>query len=129
MLGSASSAQREHVRCSQDRIRAQHREVLRLALRVHPAPRLVEYLALGLGSKSSRTRIEAMEALGEILAAEGLAPFERARDKPFPAIAQVRAGLGQMREAMATIRCAPRPLMTHRLGPGRCACPSDSAGR
>ena len=73
----------------QDRIRAQHREVLRLALRVHPAPRLVEYLALGLASKSSRTRIEAIEALAEILAAEGLAPFERAREKPFPVIAQV----------------------------------------
>ena len=72
----------------QDRIRAQHREVLRLAQRVHPTPRLVEYLSLGLASKSSRTRIEAIEALAEILAAEGLAPFERAREKPFPVISQ-----------------------------------------
>ena len=62
--------------------------MLRLAQRVHPTPRLVEYLSLGLASKSSRTRIEAIEALAEILAAEGLAPFERAREKPFPVIAQ-----------------------------------------
>ncbi len=64
--------------------------MLRAAGRVHPAPRLVEYLALGLGSKSARTRVEAIEALAEILIAEGLAPFERAREKPFPVIAQAR---------------------------------------
>ena len=74
----------------QDRIRAQHRELLRIARRVHPVPKVLEYLAQGITSKSSRTRVENTEALGEVLAEEGLTVFERTREKPFPAIAQAR---------------------------------------
>ena len=73
----------------QDRIRAQHRDVLRVARRVHPVPRVVEHLTQGISSKSSRTRVESIEAMCEILAEEGLAVFDRTREKPFPAIAQV----------------------------------------
>lgn len=43
----------------------------------------------GISSKSSRTRVESIEAMCEILAEEGLAVFDRTREKPFPAIAQV----------------------------------------
>ena len=75
----------------QDRIRAQHREVMRVVRRVHPIPKVVEYLAQGITSKSSRTRVESTEALCEVLAEEGLTVFERTREKPFPAVAQ--AGL------------------------------------
>ena len=75
----------------QDRIRAQHRELLRIARRVHPVTKVLEYLAQGITSKSSRTRVESTEALCEVLAEEGLTVFERTREKPFPAIAQVRS--------------------------------------
>ena len=54
-------------------------------------PKVLEYLAQGITSKSSRTRVESTEALCEVLAEEGLAVFERTRERPFPAIAQ--AGL------------------------------------
>ena len=64
--------------------------MLRVARRVHPVPRVVEALTQGISSKSSRTRVESIEALCEILAEEGLAVFDRTREKPFPAIAQVR---------------------------------------
>ncbi len=74
----------------QDRIRAQHRELLRIARRVHPVPKVLEHLAQGITSKSSRTRVESTEALCEVLAEEGLTVFERTREKPFPAIAQAR---------------------------------------
>ena len=73
----------------QDRIRAQHRDVLRIARRVHPVPRVIEHLSQGISSKSGRTRVESIEAMCEILAEEGLAVFDRTREKPFPAIAQV----------------------------------------
>lgn len=82
----------------QDRMRAQHRELLRIARRVHPVPKVVEYLAQGITSKSSRTRVESTEALCEILAEEGLSIFERMREKPFPAIAQVCQLAGVSRE-------------------------------
>ena len=36
-------------------------------------PRVVEHLTLGISSKSSRTRVESIEAMCEILAEEGLA--------------------------------------------------------
>ena len=74
----------------QDRIRAHHRDLLRMARRVHPVPKVMEYLAQGITSKSSRTRVESTEAMCELLAEEGLAVFERTREKPFPAIAQVK---------------------------------------
>jgi len=74
----------------QDRIRAQHRELLRLAQRVYPVPRLIEFLSQGLSSKNSRTRVECTEVLCDILAIEGLSVFERSKEKPFPAVAQAR---------------------------------------
>lgn len=43
---------------AQDRVRALHREVLRLASLLHPPARVVDYLAQGLASKSNRTKIE-----------------------------------------------------------------------
>ena len=52
-------------------------------------PRVVEHVTQGISSKSSRTRVESIEAMCEILAEEGLAVFDRTREKPFPAIAQV----------------------------------------
>jgi cytoskeleton-associated protein 5 len=79
----------ERIVCWQDRIRAQLREIMRLAQRVFPAPRLVEFISQGLSSKSSRTRVECTEALSHILKTEGLAAFERSKEKPFPVIAQV----------------------------------------
>ena len=79
--------------CLQDRIRAQHRELLHVAQRVYPVPRLIEFLSHGLSSKNWRTRVECTEVLSDILALEGLSVFERSKEKPFLAIAQVRNSL------------------------------------
>jgi hypothetical protein len=45
-------------RCLQDRVRALHRDVLRLASALHPPQRVIDYLVQGLASKSNRTKIE-----------------------------------------------------------------------
>lgn len=42
----------------QDRVRALHRDVLRLASALHPPQRVIDYLVQGLASKSNRTKIE-----------------------------------------------------------------------
>ncbi len=75
---------------AQDRIRALHRQLLRTVRLVYPAPRLVEHLTAGLASKNNRTRVECAELLGEVLAEDGLAVFDRAKERPFPALALVR---------------------------------------
>ena len=75
----------------QDRIRALHRQLLRTARLIYPAPRLVEHLTAGLASKNNRTRVECAELLGELLAKDGLAAFDRAKERPFPALAQARS--------------------------------------
>ncbi|KAK9818850.1 hypothetical protein WJX81_005118, partial [Elliptochloris bilobata] len=74
---------------NQDRIRALHRQLLRTARLIYPAPRLVEHLTAGLASKNNRTRVECAELLGELLAEDGLVAFDRAKEKPFPALAQL----------------------------------------
>lgn len=62
---------------------------MRLAQRVFPPSRLIEFISQGLSSKNSRTRVECTEALSHILKTKGLAAFERSKEKPFPVIAQV----------------------------------------
>jgi len=42
----------------QDRVRALHRDVLRLACSLHPPARVVDFLVQGLTCKSNRTKIE-----------------------------------------------------------------------
>lgn len=49
----------------QDRVRALHRDVLRLASTLHPPARVVDYLAQGLASKSNRTKIECCGRVGQ----------------------------------------------------------------
>ncbi len=46
---------------SQERIRAQHRELLKAACGVFESQRVCEFLVLGLQSKNNRTRTEAIE--------------------------------------------------------------------
>lgn len=47
----------------QERIRAQHRELLKAACGVFESQRVCEFLVLGLQSKNNRTRTEAIEVL------------------------------------------------------------------
>ncbi|KAK2077036.1 hypothetical protein QBZ16_005264 [Prototheca wickerhamii] len=54
----------------QDRIRAQHRAVLRAALPVYAVPKLLEVLTPGLSSKSARTRAETAEFVAATLLQE-----------------------------------------------------------
>ena len=46
-------------------------------------------LVYGLASKNNRTRVEAAEAIGEIIHDEGVHVADKARHKPLPALAQV----------------------------------------
>lgn len=75
--------------CSQDRIRQLHRELLKQVRKLYNAPRLVDMLVHGLASKNNRTRVEAAEAIGEIIHDEGVHVADKARHKPLPALAQV----------------------------------------
>ena len=72
---------------NQDRLRALHRDVLRLACGVYPAARVADHLAQGLGSKSNRTKIECCEELAAIIDREGTAPILASRAKPMAAVA------------------------------------------
>lgn len=72
---------------NQDRVRALHRDVLRLACSLHPPHKVVDFLVQGLGSKSNRTKIECCEEIGCIIEREGMAPVLHARSKPMPAVA------------------------------------------
>ena len=74
----------------QDRIRQLHRELLKQVRGLYNAPRLVDLLVQGLASKNNRTRVEAAEAMGEIVHDEGVHVADKARHKPLPALAQVR---------------------------------------
>lgn len=47
-------------------------------------------LVLGLTSKNNRSRVEAAEAIGEIMQDEGVHVADKARHKPLPALAQVQ---------------------------------------
>ena len=74
----------------QDRIRQLHRELLKQVRGLYNTPRLVDLLVQGLASKNNRTRVEAAEAIGEIVQDEGVRVADKARHKPLPALAQVR---------------------------------------
>lgn len=73
----------------QDRIRQLHRELLKQVRKLYNTPRLVDMLVYGLASKNNRTRVEAAEAIGEIIHDEGVHVADKARHKPLPALAQV----------------------------------------
>ena len=73
----------------QERVRALHGELLKLACSIHPVARLVDAVAQGLSSKSNRTRIVCTDALAEVLRDYGLDAFQPARSRPFHLIAQV----------------------------------------
>lgn len=73
----------------QDRIRQLHRELLKQVIKLYNTPRLVDLLVHGLASKNNRTRVEAAEAIGEIIHDEGVHVADKARHKPLPALAQV----------------------------------------
>ncbi|PRW20522.1 microtubule associated isoform A [Chlorella sorokiniana] len=72
---------------NQDRVRALHRDVLRLACSLYAPHKVVDFLVQGLGSKSNRTKIECCEEIGCIIEREGMAPVLQARSKPMPAVA------------------------------------------
>ena len=74
----------------QDRIRQLHRELLKQIRLLYNTPRLVDMLVQGLSSKNNRTRVEAAEAMGEIFQDEGIHVTDKAKQKPLPALAQVR---------------------------------------
>ena len=73
----------------QDRIRQLHRELLKQVRKLYNTPRLVDMLVHGLASKNNRTRVEAAEAIGEIIHDEGVQVADKARHKPLTALAQV----------------------------------------
>ena len=73
----------------QDRIRQLHRELLKQVKSLYNTPRLIDMLVHGLASKNNRTRVEAAEAIGEIIHDEGVHVADKARHKPLPALAQV----------------------------------------
>ena len=73
----------------QDRIRQLHRELLKQVRGLYNTPRLVDILVQGLASKNNRTRVEAAEAIGEIVQEEGVHVADKARHKPLLALAQV----------------------------------------
>lgn len=73
----------------QDRIRQYHKELIRQAGGLVTTPRLLEHLLGGLGSKNTRTRVDCVELIGEVLAEEGLTPFAKLKQKPFAIIGQV----------------------------------------
>ncbi|KAL0039701.1 hypothetical protein WJX77_005628 [Trebouxia sp. C0004] len=74
---------------NQDRIRQLHRELLKQVRGLYNTPRLVDLLVQGLASKNNRTRVEAAEAIGEIVQDEGVHVVDKARHKPLPALAQI----------------------------------------
>ena len=55
-----------------DRVRALHRDVLRLACALYPPHKVVDHVAAGLASKSNRTKIECCECIAEIVEREGM---------------------------------------------------------
>jgi cytoskeleton-associated protein 5 len=75
-----------------DRVRALHRDVLRACAALHPAARVLEYVAAGLASKNSRTRVECCDEVAAVAAREGAGPVAACRAKPMPIIAAVSAG-------------------------------------
>lgn len=77
----------------QDRIRQLHRELLKQVRKLYNTPRLVDMLVHGLASKNNRTRVEAAEAIAEIIHDEGVHVADKARHKPLPALAQVSSVL------------------------------------
>ncbi|KAL3133794.1 hypothetical protein ABBQ32_008271 [Trebouxia sp. C0010 RCD-2024] len=74
---------------NQDRIRQLHRELLKQVRKLYNTPRLVDMLVHGLASKNNRTRVEAAEAIAEIIHDEGVHVADKARHKPLPALAQI----------------------------------------
>ena len=74
----------------QDRIRQLHRDLLKQVKGLYNTARLVDMLVVGLASKNNRTRVEAAEAIGEIIQEEGMPVVHKAKHKPVPALAQVR---------------------------------------
>ncbi|KAL4854812.1 hypothetical protein ACK3TF_004509 [Chlorella vulgaris] len=72
---------------NQDRVRALHRDVLRLCCSLQPSHRVVDYLVQGLAAKSNRTKIESCEELACIVEREGMAPLAAAKSKPLQAVA------------------------------------------
>ena len=59
--GSFRASHHNHRCCLQERIRAQHRELLKACCGVFESQRVCEFLVLGLQSKNNRTRTEAIE--------------------------------------------------------------------
>ena len=82
----------------QDRIRQLHRELLKQVKGLYNTPRLVDMLVHGLASKNNRTRVEAAEAIGEIIREEGVSVTDKARQKPLPALAQVSPALNMTKQ-------------------------------
>ena len=71
----------------QDRVRALHRDVLRICCSLHPSSRVADHLTHGLASKSNRTKIECCEEIGCIIEREGMEPIHASRARPVQAVA------------------------------------------
>lgn len=57
---------------NQDRIRKDHRELMKLAMQVHSKTRVLAFIMDGLESKNNRTKIECAEEIGCIIDREGI---------------------------------------------------------
>lgn len=75
---------------NQDRIKADHRELMALAAAVYGAPRVLPYLRDGLESKNNKTRCVCAEEIGATVDREGAAVYAAAgcRDV-LPAVAKL----------------------------------------
>ncbi|KAK9795603.1 hypothetical protein WJX73_007429 [Symbiochloris irregularis] len=74
---------------NQERLRNAHAELLLAACAISPPPRVIDAVAVGLGSKSNRTRIVCMDVLAGILKAHNLDIFLQCRSSPFRLVAQM----------------------------------------
>jgi len=103
-------------------VRERFRRLMHAACGVYPVSRFCQLLGVGLGSKNSRSRVECLECLHDILARHGFEVVERAGARVLPPVAQL---VGERDPALrkaalealgAAWRCAGEALWRH-LGP------------
>jgi cytoskeleton-associated protein 5 len=85
---------------NQDRVRGLHRDVLHGVCAIYSTSRVLDYLTVGLGSKSSRTKIEICDAIAAIVERDGVSVLTTSKAKPMLSIAST------LKERDGTLRTA-----------------------
>ena len=70
-------------------MRQLHQELFHLACEVHPTAKVLDALALGLGSKNTRTRTVCTDVVREVLQRQGVAALQGTRSRPLHIISRV----------------------------------------